>query len=88
MPGKSGTLTAACRVEVRRREAFRELLEINPNDAVAHHNLGAVHEIFGRLDEAISEYREALRIDSSDATAHYTTNSPMSIATPGSLRRR
>ena len=44
---------------------------MSTNDAEAHHNLGAVRQSQGKLDEAIGHYREALRINFNYPEAHY-----------------
>ena len=49
---------------------FRHALEIMPENAVAHINLGSVCEQAGRAAEAETHYREALRIDPIRAQAH------------------
>ena len=49
---------------------FRHALEVMPENAVAHINLGSVCEQAGRADEAQAHYREALRIDPLRAQAH------------------
>ena len=49
---------------------FRHALEIMPDNAVAHINLGSVFEQAGHADEAQLHYREALRIDPHRAQAH------------------
>jgi len=49
---------------------FRHALEVMPENAVAHINLGSVFEQAGRTEEAQAQYREALRIDPGRAQAH------------------
>jgi tetratricopeptide (TPR) repeat protein len=49
---------------------FRHALEVAPDNAVAHVNLGSVFEQAGRPDEAQTHYQEALRIDPGLAQAH------------------
>jgi len=49
---------------------FRHALDVMPENAVAHINLGSVFEQAGRADEAQLHYREALRIDPNRAQAH------------------
>jgi tetratricopeptide (TPR) repeat protein len=50
---------------------FRVVLQINPDDATAHSNLGVLLEDQERYDEAEKEYKEAIRIDPDDAVVHY-----------------
>ena len=49
---------------------FRHALEVMPENAVAHSNLGSFFEQAGRREEAEAHYREALRIDPGSAQAH------------------
>ncbi len=46
--------------------AYRELLKSQPNDLVAHSNLGVVLVKLGHYDEAIAEYQEADRLAPGD----------------------
>ncbi len=50
---------------------FSHALEVTPENAVAHINLGAALEQAGRADEALPHYIEALRIDPGRAQAHH-----------------
>ena len=57
----------------RYREAeqiWREFLEIEPNNALAHNNLGNALADQGKLPEAIEAYRRALALDPNNAYAH------------------
>ncbi len=49
---------------------FGRALEVMPENAVAHINLGSVFEQAGRAEEAQAHYRAALRIDPGRAQAH------------------
>jgi protein O-mannosyl-transferase len=50
---------------------WRAVTKVNPNDALAHLNLGnALLQIPGRMTDAISEYQTALRIYPNYAEAH------------------
>jgi tetratricopeptide (TPR) repeat protein len=50
---------------------WRSVTDVNPNDALAHVNLGsALLEIPGRMPDAISEYQTALHIYPNYADAH------------------
>jgi tetratricopeptide (TPR) repeat protein len=42
---------------------FREAVQLNPESAEAHSNLGAGLGLQGKLDEAIVHFRRALQID-------------------------
>jgi tetratricopeptide (TPR) repeat protein len=50
---------------------FSHALEVTPNNAVAHLNLGAALEQAGRPGDALPHYLEALRIDPGRAQAHH-----------------
>jgi tetratricopeptide (TPR) repeat protein len=46
-------------------------LEIDPNFATAHYNLGTALVDRGQVDEAMAQYRKALEIKPDLAEAHY-----------------
>lgn len=50
---------------------FRKAIELNPNYAAAHSNLGVVLQAMGRLDEAILAHRSALAVNPRFHTAHF-----------------
>jgi Flp pilus assembly protein TadD len=50
--------------------AFRKAIQLDPNNAQAHNNLGFALFEQGKVEEAIAEYRHALRINPNDAMAH------------------
>ena len=50
---------------------YQDALEIDPQLAAAHCNLGAIQAGSGSFDEAIDHYRQALRIDPDCARAHH-----------------
>ena len=50
--------------------AWKKVLELDPDDARAHNNLGILIRKKGDLDGAIVEYRAALRLDPNDVAAH------------------
>jgi protein O-GlcNAc transferase len=50
--------------------SYRRVLEIKPDDAQAHHNLGIILHQLGRFDEAEASYRLALQIKPDYAVAH------------------
>jgi len=50
--------------------AFRRAVELTPNDAETHNNLGATLKDLGKLDEAVASYRRALKINPNFAEAH------------------
>ncbi|MBD1997942.1 tetratricopeptide repeat protein [Leptolyngbya sp. FACHB-541] len=63
------TLAARGRVD-EAIAAYRRALQIDPNLAVAHNNLGIVLARRGRLQEAADAYREAIRLDPNLANAY------------------
>ena len=50
---------------------YRKALEIKPDYAEAHNNLGIALAGRGQVDEAIAHYRKALEIKPDDVEAHY-----------------
>ena len=42
---------------------WKRILEINPQDAHAHNNLGVAYEASGKIDEAIEAYKRATELD-------------------------
>jgi len=52
------------------KELLKKAIKINPNDALAHNNLGIVLVKLNRYDEAEKEYREAINLDRNLGLAH------------------
>ncbi|MHC4216321.1 MAG: tetratricopeptide repeat protein, partial [Planctomycetota bacterium] len=50
---------------------WRDTLNKNPNNWVAHNNLGVTLNLQGRFDEAIDHYRQVLQIKPNDVEAHH-----------------
>jgi Flp pilus assembly protein TadD len=50
--------------------AWRKAVELNPEDARAHNNLGAVLEETAKPEEALAEYRRSLELNDQSAQAH------------------
>ena len=50
--------------------AFQKAVDLMPDDAEAHYNLGVVLKSAGRLDEAAASYRRAIEIKPDYAEAH------------------
>jgi predicted O-linked N-acetylglucosamine transferase (SPINDLY family) len=50
---------------------FRRLIELNPNDAESHNNLGNLLREQGKPREAVEAYRRALQLKPDFALAHY-----------------
>jgi tetratricopeptide (TPR) repeat protein len=61
--------------------AWKKALELNPDEASVHLNLGVTLARLGRPDEAVVEYRKALEINPDDAETHYRFG--MSLADMG-----
>jgi tetratricopeptide (TPR) repeat protein len=51
-------------------QALSRAVEVNPDDAVAHHQLGLLYRKTGRFADARKEYERAISIDSTYAMAH------------------
>ncbi|MCK4637677.1 MAG: tetratricopeptide repeat protein, partial [Methanomicrobia archaeon] len=49
----------------------KKVIELNPEDAIAHNNLGVLLQKLKRYDEAEKEHREAIRINPNYTIAHY-----------------
>jgi tetratricopeptide (TPR) repeat protein len=52
-------------------EEYRKALKMDPNDPVAHNNLGYLLCNLNRYKESEKEYKEAIRIDPNDAQIHH-----------------
>ncbi|GAA2168019.1 hypothetical protein GCM10009727_89080 [Actinomadura napierensis] len=50
--------------------AYRKAIEINPDHAIAHNNLGNALTVLGRFTEAAAAYRKAIEINPDDVFAH------------------
>ena len=51
--------------------SHRRAIQLRPDFAVAHSNLGLALRDLGLIDEAIAEFRRALRIDPQDSQCAY-----------------
>ena len=49
---------------------YREVIKLNPNDAIAHANLGCALAEQGKFEPAVQSYKEALRLNPQDAEIH------------------
>jgi len=49
---------------------YRRIIEIYPQDALAHYNLGSLLHNQGKLDETEQEYRAAIKADPKNSAAH------------------
>ncbi len=52
-------------------EDAKEEVRNNPDDAVAHYNLGLAYRESGKNKEAIESYKQAIRNNPDDAMAHF-----------------
>jgi len=52
-------------------EAYKQTIRINPDDAIAHCNLGFAYDQLGFHEDAREAYIQAIRIDPDYAEAHY-----------------
>lgn len=52
-------------------EACKELIRIQPGEAMAHYNLGGAYRNLGRWHEAAAAYKEAIRLQPNLAEAHH-----------------
>ncbi len=59
---------ATCAGEI---EDAKEEVRKNPDDAMAHNNLGLAYCELGKYEEAIESHMQAIRIDPDYALAHY-----------------
>jgi tetratricopeptide (TPR) repeat protein len=50
---------------------YQTVLQLNPNRAAAHTNIGVVYYQAGRFDDAVAEMKKALEIDPKDAQTEY-----------------
>ena len=53
-------------------ETYKQEVEKNPDDALAHYNLGVGYGESGMYEEAIESFKQAIRIDPDDAVVHYS----------------
>ena len=51
-------------------KAYEKAIEVNPNNADAHNNLGHTYSEKGMFDEAILAYKEAIAINPNDVVVH------------------
>ncbi|SVE47230.1 uncharacterized protein METZ01_LOCUS500084, partial [marine metagenome] len=56
-------------------EDAQEAVRQNPNDAVAHFNLGSAHGKLGQHRDALASFKEVVRINPNDAVAHFNLGS-------------
>ena len=50
---------------------YKQALELNPKNAIAHSNLGGVLAAEGAVQEGVSHLQEAIRLDPKNSSAHY-----------------
>jgi predicted O-linked N-acetylglucosamine transferase (SPINDLY family) len=56
---------------IEAEKSFRKVIELKPDYAEAHSNLGVILESMGRLDDAISAHRSALEVNPQFYIAHF-----------------
>lgn len=56
---------------VEAAEAFRQAIEVMPDFAVTHYNLGVAYSSLGRFGEALQAYKQAIHLSPQYAEAHY-----------------
>lgn len=76
MPGEAALHDAAAQLYLGLAQLapaerhYRRSLELRPESARAHYNLGTTLHAWGRIDEAAGHYREAVQLDPEHAGAH------------------
>ena len=66
----------------RRLAHFRAAVEIAPNNAIAHNNLGSILAMSGNFDEAVVHFRKALEINPDYADARRNLNAALAKRPP------
>jgi Flp pilus assembly protein TadD len=66
---------------------LRRSLELNPQSAATHYNLGYVMARRGQVNEAVAEFREALKIDPDYAQAHNNLGAVLQMLGKGAEAR-
>jgi len=67
----AGTLRLQAHDRTGAASAFGRALSINPNNAVAHYNMGAVLDELNKYEEAVQAYKTALALDPSLGDPRY-----------------
>lgn len=76
-PQSADALTALTNFYMRQRRfsdaeaLLRKLVDVHPNDAAAHLQLGRMLAISGKKDDAVAELEAGLKLDPSDSHAQY-----------------
>ncbi len=75
--GKTGLLERAGKAMHEGRfidacAAYREMIRLDPNDAIAYRYLGVALAKSGKLTEALQDYDHALQLDPNSAAIHYS----------------
>jgi tetratricopeptide (TPR) repeat protein len=52
-------------------EAYKQALQLNSKNEVAHYQLAVAYDYLRRYEEAAAEYKETLKLDPKDASSHY-----------------
>jgi Tfp pilus assembly protein PilF len=64
---------------------LREAIQLNPNETLAHVNLGNLLDEIGKEDDAAIAYQEAIKIEPKNVHAHY--NLGLVYAEQGKLKK-
>lgn len=71
MQAKFGDKLIEARRFADQRDNYKEVLRTNPDDFMAHFDLGVLYARHAMRDEALHEFEEALRINPEHAKAHH-----------------
>ncbi|MDD3472269.1 MAG: tetratricopeptide repeat protein, partial [Syntrophaceae bacterium] len=52
-------------------EAYKQAIQIQPDNAATHNNLGTAYGKSGLHKESIESYKQAIQIEPNDAAAHF-----------------
>ena len=53
------------------KQGYKKMIELKPDNIVAHTNLGTILQTLGKLEEAEASYKKAIELNSEFAEAHY-----------------
>lgn len=61
-------------------ELARQAVSLDPLDAFAHHTLGSIYRLLGRLDASIAEMQKAIELNPNHGQAHYGLGFSLALA--------
>ena len=67
--------------------AYQQAIQIDPNHAKAHNNLGTVYDRKGQLEQAIVAYQQAIQIDPNYADAYTNLENVITTSTEHGKQR-